>query len=189
MKSDELYPAYGVRSVQTGFSARIRYQHPCKRLMVPSMPCFFTNHRRGTLSSRSAKRQAFEPPRRSQSLPYPAAFFSWGKLKIAQQWIVSYECPIRFQLETLLRSGLAHTHDLVAVCQPVETFIRTDDIGFAADFMRRFVEKLCSKSNGEILVEWFRNALNEEWRDVHVCIVDPDDSCWLGETSMVGGMS
>ena len=68
------------------------------------------------------------------------------------------------------------------------TFIRTDGIDFAADFMRRFAEKLRSKSNSETVVDCFRNALNEKWRDVHVCIVDPDDSCWLGETSMVGGM-
>ena len=34
----------------------------------------FTTHRRGTLSHRFAKRQAFERPRRSTSLPCPAAF-------------------------------------------------------------------------------------------------------------------
>ena len=53
---------------------------------------------------------------------------------------------------------------------------RVSSIDFAADFMRRFAEKLRSKSNGETVVECFRNALNEERRDVHASIVDPDDS-------------
>ena len=103
-------------------------------------------------------------------------FFCTDKLKITQQWIMTYEWPIRFQLESLVRSGLTHTEDLAAVCEPVSTLIRTDGIDFAADFMRRFTEKLRLKSNGETVVECFRTALGEEWRDVHASIFDPDDS-------------
>ena len=83
-------------------------------------------------------------------------FFSPDKLKIVQ--LMSYEWPIRFQLKSLLRSGLAHTNDLVAVCEPVSTLIHTDGMDFAADFMRRFAEKLRSKSNSETVVECFRNV-------------------------------
>ncbi|KAI1797142.1 RdRP-domain-containing protein [Ganoderma leucocontextum] len=103
-------------------------------------------------------------------------FFSPDKLKTTRQWILSYEWPVRFQLEALLRTGLTHTDDLLAICDSVSTLVRVDGMEFAADFLRRFSEKLRSKSNGETVAECFKTALRVERGDTVASITDAEDS-------------
>ncbi|PIL35600.1 RNA-dependent RNA polymerase [Ganoderma sinense ZZ0214-1] len=93
-------------------------------------------------------------------------FFCPDKLKTARQLFLSYDWPVRFQLEALLRSGLAHTDDVLGLCDDVSELVRTQDIEFTADFLRRFgADRLRSKGNGETVLECFKAALKEELAD------------------------
>ena len=104
-------------------------------------------------------------------------FFSPSRLATTRQWIRGYAWPIRFQLEALLRTGFVHTDDLSAICETVSAdLVPVHDMEFAADFLRRFSEKLRSKSNGEAVVECFKTAVKEERGDAPASITDMDDA-------------
>ncbi len=90
---------------------------------------------------------------------------------------MGYDWIVRFQLEALLRSGLSHTDDLLAICGSVSTLVLLGGTKFAADFLRRFPVKLWSRPNGETVEECFRTALREETGKTMASItLDADDS-------------
>ena len=70
-------------------------------------------------------------------------FFHPRRLHTFRQWMMNYNWPIRFQLEALLRSGLSHTDDPLAISGPVSTLVLAGGTEFAAD------SKLRCKANGE----------------------------------------
>lgn len=104
-------------------------------------------------------------------------FFSPDKLKTTRQWILSYDWPIRFQLEALLRTGLVHTDDVLGICDSISRLVRVDGVDFAADFLRRFsAENLRSKGNGETVLECFKTALRQERADTEASKPDAEDT-------------
>ena len=88
-------------------------------------------------------------------------FFTPEELDHARAWIQKFEWPVRFQLEALLRNGLANTADLYLISTLVESLVREHPM-LASDFLRRFSERLRSRKVGISVLQCFQNALQDE---------------------------
>ncbi|KAI1796889.1 RdRP-domain-containing protein [Ganoderma leucocontextum] len=125
---------------------------------------------------RLCEEAGIRPPSNILMSAVACGFFLPDRLNTFRQWIMSYDWPVRFQLEALLRSGLSHTDNLLAICGSVSTLVLVGGTEFAAGFLRRFSEKLHSKSNSETVGECFKAALRDERVDAVASITDADDS-------------
>ncbi|RPD60068.1 RdRP-domain-containing protein [Lentinus tigrinus ALCF2SS1-7] len=104
------------------------------------------------------------PPQKADIPAEYGGFFTKEELELSRQWIRSFEWPVRLQLEALLRNGLANTGDIFLIHKHVERLVQ-ERPALAADFLRRFSEKVKCRESGVSVLQCFEDALEAEERD------------------------
>lgn len=91
-------------------------------------------------------------------------FFVPERMAGVRQWILGFEWPVSFQLEAMLLNGYINTGDLFNIRLDIEQLV-CDRPTLAADFLRRFSEKLKSTSGANAILQSFRSRLDAELKD------------------------
>ncbi|KAI0719267.1 RdRP-domain-containing protein [Cerioporus squamosus] len=105
-------------------------------------------------------------PPTKQDIPVEyGGFFTEEEVELTRQWIHTFDWPVRFQLEALLRNGLVNTADLYLISEMINSLVQ-ERPSLAGDFLRRFSEKVKSRKPGVSVPECFQAALEAEQRDI-----------------------
>ncbi|TFK84610.1 RdRP-domain-containing protein [Polyporus arcularius HHB13444] len=105
------------------------------------------------------------PTKADIPVEYDVGFFTPEELEGCRAWIQTFEWPVRFPLEALLHNGLVNTADLHMISKLVEDLVQQHP-SLAGDFLRRFSEKLKSRSPGVSVPQCFQEALAAEQKDI-----------------------
>ena len=123
---------------------------------------------------RLCEEAGISPPTRVDIPTEYGGFFAAEEIQLSREWINKFDWPIRFQLEALLRNALVNTGDLYLISGLVEDLVE-EQPAHSADFLRRFSERVKSKSAGVSVLQCFQAALEDEQKGLFkLAETDPD---------------
>ncbi|KAG1890753.1 RNA dependent RNA polymerase-domain-containing protein [Suillus subluteus] len=161
----------GTYSDKKNYRERVGAIHPGHAQIAP-----YAHHIRIILSERGdldkfqqfCKIAELRPPVSGVSIEANCqGFFTSKKLALVQRWLISLSSnwPIAFQIEALLRNGVANTKELEDLRPRIDELIRRHR-PFAAAIMRYFVKKAAARPSGQTIHKCFELVVQEKLGNV-----------------------